>query len=245
MQKAPHFLKILPELRRKIAPPGRKRKTVRHECRTSGKENNAWRPAGKGRRVFQFRPARPVCAGVHRLRRLSARRAGLGKRAGAPPPHRAAAGDVCAVRHGGGSVARRLHPFALLPFTGWRLEIRLGAESAASADKFFAPDFHDSAWTNIAVPSNWETKGFGTPIYLASGYPFKIDPPRVTDPPPTNWTAFAQRDPAGSYRKFFTLPANWSGRRVFIHFDGVDSAFYLWVNGARVGFSKGSRTPAE
>ncbi len=110
---------------------------------------------------------------------------------------------------------------------------------------FFALNFDDSAWTNIAVPSNWETKGFGTPIYLASGYPFKIDPPRVTDPPPTNWTAFAQRDPAGSYRKFFTLPANWSGRRVFIHFDGVDSAFYLWVNGARVGFSKGSRTPAE
>ena len=110
---------------------------------------------------------------------------------------------------------------------------------------FFKTNFDDSAWTNIVVPSNWEMKGFGTPIYLGSGYPFKIDPPRVTSEPPTNWTAFAQRDPVGSYRKIFSLPEKWHGRRVFIHFDGVDSAFYLWVNGTRVGFSKDSRTPAE
>jgi beta-galactosidase len=110
---------------------------------------------------------------------------------------------------------------------------------------FFETNFDDSTWTNIDVPSNWEMKGFGTPIYLGSGYPFKIDPPRVTSEPPTNWTAFAQRDPVGSYRKIFELPKNWDGRRVFVHFDGVDSAFYLWVNGARVGFSKDSRTPAE
>ncbi|HEY1717859.1 MAG TPA: glycoside hydrolase family 2 TIM barrel-domain containing protein, partial [Verrucomicrobiae bacterium] len=110
---------------------------------------------------------------------------------------------------------------------------------------FFETNFDDSTWTNIVVPSNWEMRGFGTPIYLGSGYPFKIDPPRVTDEPPTNWTAFAARDPVGSYRKTFELPQNWDGRRVFIHFDGVDSAFYLWVNGGRVGFSKDSRTPAE
>jgi len=110
---------------------------------------------------------------------------------------------------------------------------------------FFQTDFDDSAWTNIDVPSNWEMKGYGVPIYLGSGYPFKMDPPRVTDEPPTNWTAYAQRDPVGSYRRTFELPQNWDGRRVFIHFDGVDSAFYLWVNGVRVGFSKDSRTPAE
>jgi beta-galactosidase len=110
---------------------------------------------------------------------------------------------------------------------------------------FFETNFDDSGWTNIPVPSNWEMKGFGVPIYLGSGYPFKIDPPRVTGEPPTNWTAYAQRDPVGSYRRAITLPAGWDGRRVFIHFDGVDSAFYLWVNGARVGFSKDSRTPAE
>jgi beta-galactosidase len=110
---------------------------------------------------------------------------------------------------------------------------------------FFETSFDDSAWTNIAVPSNWEMKGYGTPIYLGSGYTFKMDPPRVTGEPPTNWTAFAQRNPVGSYRKTFELPKNWDGRRVFVHFDGVDSAFYLWVNGVRVGFSKDSRTPAE
>ena len=95
---------------------------------------------------------------------------------------------------------------------------------------FFETNFDDSTWTNIPVPSNWEMKGFGTPIYLGSGYPFKIDPPRVTSEPPTNWTAFTQRDPVGSYRKTFSLPHDWDGRRVFIHFDGVDSAFYIWCN---------------
>lgn len=110
---------------------------------------------------------------------------------------------------------------------------------------FFETNFDDSSWTNIEVPSNWEMKGYGVPIYLGSGYPFKIDPPRVTSEPPTNWTAYAQRDPVGSYRKTFQLPLKWAGRRVFIHFDGVDSAFYLWVNGVQIGFSKDSRTPAE
>lgn len=110
---------------------------------------------------------------------------------------------------------------------------------------FFLTDFDDSAWKTIDVPSNWEMKGYGVPIYLGSGYPFKMDPPRVTDAPPTNWTAYAQRDPVGSYRRTFELPADWAGRRVFIHFDGVESAFYLWVNGQRVGYSQDSRTPAE
>jgi beta-galactosidase len=110
---------------------------------------------------------------------------------------------------------------------------------------FFETNFDDSAWTNLAVPSDWQMKGYGTPIYLASGYPFKIDPPRVTDEPPANWTAYTERDSVGSYRRSFKLPAGWDGRRVFVHFDGVDSAFYLWVNGVKVGFSKDSRTPAE
>jgi beta-galactosidase len=110
---------------------------------------------------------------------------------------------------------------------------------------FFETNFDDADWKTIPVPSNWQMQGYGTPIYLGSGYTFKIDPPRVTGTPPTNWTAFVNRDPVGSYRRTFELPQNWSGRRVFIHFDGVDSAFYLWVNGARVGYSEGSRTPAE
>ena len=110
---------------------------------------------------------------------------------------------------------------------------------------FFQTDFDDSAWKTIDVPSNWEMKGYGVPIYLGSGYTFKMDPPRVTGEPPTNWTAFAQRNPVGSYRRTFELPAGWNGRHTFIHFDGVESAFYLWVNSRRVGYSEDSRTPAE
>lgn len=110
---------------------------------------------------------------------------------------------------------------------------------------FFEANFDDSDWKTIPVPSNWQMQGYGVPIYLGSGYTFKIDPPFVTDTPPTNWTAFTQRDPVGEYRKTFSVPENWTGRRVFIHFDGVDSAFYLWANGRLAGFSTDSRTPAE
>jgi beta-galactosidase len=110
---------------------------------------------------------------------------------------------------------------------------------------FFDSDFDDSGWDTIEVPSNWEMKGYGVPIYLSSGYPFKIDPPRVMGEPNRDCTAFAQRNPVGSYRRAFALPAGWQGRRVFIHFAGVDSAFYLWANGRRIGYSEGSRTPAE
>ncbi len=110
---------------------------------------------------------------------------------------------------------------------------------------FFETNFDDATWTNISVPSNWEMRGFGVPIYLGSGHTFKIDPPRVMGEPPTNWTAFVQRNPVGSYRKTFSLPEKWGGRRVFLHFDGVDSAFYLWCNGQKIGFSKDSRTPTE
>jgi beta-galactosidase len=110
---------------------------------------------------------------------------------------------------------------------------------------FFETGFDDSQWRTIDVPSNWEMRGYSTPIYVSSGYPFKIDPPRVMGEPPTNYTAFKERNPVGSYRRSFELPSEWSGRRVLVHFDGVESAFYLWVNGARVGYNQSSRTPVE
>jgi beta-galactosidase len=110
---------------------------------------------------------------------------------------------------------------------------------------FFHTDFDDSAWKTIDVPSCVEMKGYGIPIYVSSGYPFKIDPPRVMGEPPQNYTSFNERNPVSSYRRTFELPANWNGRRVFVHFDGVESAFYIWVNGARAGYSQNSRGPAE
>lgn len=110
---------------------------------------------------------------------------------------------------------------------------------------FFDPGFDDSAWKTIPVPASWEMQGYGTPIYVSSGYPFKIDPPRVTGEPLEKYTAFKERNPVGSYRRQIALPPDWAGRRVFIHFDGVESAFYVWINGRSAGYSENSRSPAE
>jgi beta-galactosidase len=110
---------------------------------------------------------------------------------------------------------------------------------------FYQTDFDDVFWKTIPVPSNWETQGYGTPIYVSAGYPFRIDPPRVTSEPPAGYTSFNERNPAGSYRRHFSLPENWENRRVYIHFSGVQSAFYLWINGKKAGYSQGSMEPAE
>lgn len=110
---------------------------------------------------------------------------------------------------------------------------------------FQASDFDDTAWGFFPVPANWEMHGYGTPIYLSSGYPFRIDPPRVTSEPKAEWTAFPERNPVGSYRRHFSVPASWQGRRTFLHFAGVQGAFYVWVNGTPVGYSQGSMSPSE
>ncbi|HEX6973774.1 MAG TPA: glycoside hydrolase family 2 TIM barrel-domain containing protein [Vicinamibacterales bacterium] len=111
------------------------------------------------------------------------------------------------------------------------------ASPAERPAAFSAADFDDRAWPTIAVPSNWELRGFGMPIYVNSGYGFAVD--RQNPHPPHD------DNPVGSYRRTFEIPAEWAGRQVFLRFGGVDSAFYVWVNGERVGYSEDSRTPAE
>lgn len=111
---------------------------------------------------------------------------------------------------------------------------------------FFDTNFNDANWKNFPVPANWEVNGYGTPIYVSAGYPFKIDPPRVTGTPDKRYTTFVERNPVGQYRRQFSLPENWfTGRQTFIRFDGVQSAFYLWINGVKVGYSQGSMEPSE
>ena len=110
---------------------------------------------------------------------------------------------------------------------------------------FYKPSFDVSAWKEIPVPSNMEIQGYGTPIYTNFTYPFKKDWPRVTSEPPRAYTTYLERDPVGSYRREFDVPLSWSERRIFVTFDGVDSAFFLWVNGKKVGYSVNSRNPAE
>lgn len=110
---------------------------------------------------------------------------------------------------------------------------------------FYRTDYPDGNWATIPVPSNWEMQGYGTPIYVSAGYPFKIDPPRVTSTPRESYTSYKERNPVGSYRHRFVLPEQWDGRRVFVYFGGVQSAFYVWVNGQKVGYSQGSMMPSE
>ncbi|PKH00375.1 glycoside hydrolase family 2 TIM barrel-domain containing protein [Paraglaciecola sp. MB-3u-78] len=101
---------------------------------------------------------------------------------------------------------------------------------------FYQTNFDDSQWGKIAVPANWEVNGYGTPFYH-SHQCFKANavPPEMP----------AHYNPVGSYRKTFTFPDNWKAKQVFVHFGAVKSAFYLWVNGQKVGYSQDSKTAAE
>lgn len=105
---------------------------------------------------------------------------------------------------------------------------------------FFKPGYDYDNWDNISVPSNWQMSGYGMPIYTNINYPFPIENYEV----PEDW------NPVGSYRRSFILPQTWDWQpekkdQIYLHFEGVNSAFYVWVNGKKVGYSQGSRTPAE
>jgi beta-galactosidase len=100
---------------------------------------------------------------------------------------------------------------------------------------FFKPNYNDFNWSDIAVPSNWELKGFGIPIYTNVTYPFPKNPPFIDH----------AYNPVGSYRTTFTVPQNWDGKQTFINFGSITGAAYIWVNGREVGFTKVSKTAAE
>ena len=99
---------------------------------------------------------------------------------------------------------------------------------------FFNKAFDVSAWGELPVPSNWQMLGHGHPHYTNVQFPFPVDPPHV----PTE-------NPTGCYRREFWVPETWNARQILLRFEGVDSAFYIWVNGKPIGFSKGSRLPSE
>jgi len=104
---------------------------------------------------------------------------------------------------------------------------------------FYTINFKDQSWDSIKVPGNWQTQGFDYPIYTNITYPWSgyenITPPNA----PTVY------NPVGSYRRTFTLSAGWESQKKIIHFDGVESAFYLWINGNYVGYSEDSYAPSE
>ncbi|MBP8303204.1 MAG: beta-galactosidase, partial [Phycisphaerae bacterium] len=105
--------------------------------------------------------------------------------------------------------------------------------------EFWMPGLDDSKWAILPVPSNVEMHGYGIPIYVNSQYPW----PRPWTPPTV--PADDLNNTVNSYRRTFEVPKDWAGRRVLVTFDGVNSFFYLWVNGEKVGMGKDSRTPVE
>ncbi len=99
---------------------------------------------------------------------------------------------------------------------------------------FYKTDLDDSKWNNIAVPSNWELKGFGIPIYTNVTYPHPKNPPFI-----------GEDNPVGTYRKNFTVPANWDGTEVMLQFGSITGCAFIYVNGEKVGMTKVSKSPAE
>ncbi len=118
---------------------------------------------------------------------------------------------------------------------------------------FYQPGYDVSGWDDIPVPSNWELEGYGIPIYVNHQYEFADFKAPVSDEmkfidnryPANPGNVPDDYNPVGSYRRTFTIPQSWDGRQVFIRFGAVKSAFYLWINGHEVGYSQGSKTPAE
>ncbi len=107
-------------------------------------------------------------------------------------------------------------------------------DSKDRSTDFSKTNFDASSWAQIDVPSCWEMKGYGTPIYTNVVYPFTPNAPYID-----------RTNPVGSYIREFTVPENWKDEQVIIHFGGVSSAFYCWLNGEYVGYSQGSRLPTE
>ena len=110
---------------------------------------------------------------------------------------------------------------------------------------FYKEDYDVSHWDKITVPGNWQLQGYGTPIYVNMSYPFAKDRPSVTSEPPKNWTAYENRNPVGSYVTFVDVTKDMLSKNLILHFGGVHSAMYLWVNGQKVGYSQNSMSPAE
>ncbi|MEC0231657.1 beta-galactosidase, LacZ type [Paenibacillus alba] len=114
----------------------------------------------------------------------------------------------------------------------WKFHYAKGPEWAP--EDFYEENYDLSGWDELQVPGHWQLKGYGNPHYTDLYYPFPVDPPHVPNDNPT-----------GSYVREFELPQHWDGRKLAVKFDGVDSAFHVWMNGTFVGYSQGSRLTSE
>lgn len=102
-------------------------------------------------------------------------------------------------------------------------------------DEFYKSGFDDNRWDTISVPSNWEMKGYGDPLFRNVSTPFRPDPPRIPK----------EYNPTGSYRRSFIVPSSWKDKEVFLRMEKTASASFVWVNGKEVGYNEGGQEPAE
>jgi len=102
-------------------------------------------------------------------------------------------------------------------------------------EEFYKEEYDVSTWDDIEVPGNWELQGYGIPIYTNIKYVFPANPPLIPH----------EYNPVGSYKRTFSIPEKWNDQKITLHFGAVRSAFYVWVNGEKVGYSQGSKLPAE
>lgn len=110
---------------------------------------------------------------------------------------------------------------------------------------FYKNNFDVSGWDNISVPGTWQLQGYGKPIYTNWTYPFKKDQPKVTGEPPKHFFSYENRNPVGSYVTTFDVSEDMKDKQLYLHFEGVKSAMYVWINGKKVGYSQNSMAPAE
>lgn len=112
--------------------------------------------------------------------------------------------------------------------------------------EFYKTDYDCSGWDKIQVPGNWQMQNYGIPIYANEPYPFEKDKPRVTtEPKDKSWYTYNHRNPVGSYVTSIEVTDKMMKQNLILHFGGVKSAMYVWVNGQKVGYSQNSMSPAE
>lgn len=120
----------------------------------------------------------------------------------------------------------------------WNLKYVTDPSLRPGESDFYGNDVDASAWDTISVPSCLEMKGYGDPLYINDEYAFTDAPPKIT-------MKSGLTNSVGSYRRDFTLPEGWDAKRVFLHFDGIYSGAYVWLNGKYVGYTQGANNVAE
>lgn len=122
----------------------------------------------------------------------------------------------------------------------WKFKFVNSPDERPGEADFYGKDADVSAWDTISVPSCWEMKGYDKPFYINVNYAFPDNPPYVrTD------IEGCGSNPVGSYRRDFEIPESWDGKRIFLHFEGIYSGAFIWVNGAYVGYTQGANNASE